>query len=310
MDLVGSPAALRRWAVASLVGNMGIVVTGGLVRLTGSGLGCSTWPQCEPGSITPPEASLHASIEFGNRLLTFVLVVLAVGTFVAAWKARDDAGAPRRRTRRLALAAALGIPAQAIIGGFSVLAGLNPWVVGLHMVVSVALIAVCTVLVHDAYGWRPAAARPLARMLARVAFWVGMASMALGVVATGAGPHAGDSDSARNGLDVVAATRVHSLSVWVVVALTIALVLLTTGAARRAAVLLLAVELAQGAIGYAQYLLGLPVPLVALHMLGLTVFTAALANLWWLVRDTRPADAELPAGAGALRTAGDPPQQP
>jgi len=156
MDLVGSPAALRRWAVASLLGNMGIVVTGGLVRVTGSGLGCPTWPQCTPGSYVPHAAAdVHAFIEFGNRMLTFVLVVIAIGTFLAAWRARDEAGRPRRLVRGLALAAALGIPAQAVIGGVSVLTGLNPWVVGLHLVPSVALIVLCVVLVHETWPVPP-----------------------------------------------------------------------------------------------------------------------------------------------------------
>ena len=100
MDLLTSRVALRRWTVASLVSNMTLIVTGGLVRVTQSGLGCSTWPQCEPGSYLPhPEAGAHAFIEFGNRLLTFVLVAVALGTLLAAWRARDGAGNPRRRLR-------------------------------------------------------------------------------------------------------------------------------------------------------------------------------------------------------------------
>ena len=113
MDLLTSRVALRRWTVASLVSNMTLIVTGGLVRVTQSGLGCSTWPQCEPGSYLPhPEAGAHAFIEFGNRLLTFVLVAVALGTLLAAWRARDAAGNPRRRLRALALWAGPGIPAQ------------------------------------------------------------------------------------------------------------------------------------------------------------------------------------------------------
>jgi cytochrome c oxidase assembly protein subunit 15 len=288
MDLIGTPVALRRWAVASLVANMGIVVTGGLVRLTSSGLGCSTWPQCEPGSYVPtPEATGHAFIEFGNRLLTFVLVVIAVGTFLAARRARDTEGRPRRRTRALALVAALGIPAQAVIGGFSVLAGLNPWVVGLHLVLSMGLIVVCVLLVHDTRGWGPAPVTPRTRLLARAAFAVGLLVMLLGMVVTGAGPHAGDSGAARNGLELMAVARVHSLSVWALVVLTIALAVMTREQLRirRAVWLLLGTELAQGGIGYAQYFLGLPAALVILHMLGTTVFAAALAHLWWLTRE-------------------------
>jgi cytochrome c oxidase assembly protein subunit 15 len=285
MDLVGTSAALRRWTVASLVANMGLVVTGGLVRVTGSGLGCSTWPQCEPGSYTPHgDAPLHAYIEFGNRLLTFVLAAVAIGTFIAAWRARDAAGRPRRNLRRLALAAGLGIPAQAVIGGLSVLSALNPWVVGLHMVVSVALIVLCVVMVHEAFAVPPAALRPLLRRLVLLASGLGLLAVLLGIVVTGAGPNSGDGGAARNGLDTLWAARVHSASVWLVVGVTITLLVLATGPVRRAVAMLLAVELLQGAIGYAQYFLGLPPALVALHMLGTALFTAALAHLWWLTR--------------------------
>lgn len=283
---------MRRWAVASLVANMGIVVTGGLVRVTGSGLGCPTWPQCTPGSYVPHAAAdAHAYIEFGNRMLTFALVVIAVGTFVAAWRARDESGRPRRMVRWLALALALGIPAQAVIGGISVLTGLNPWVVGAHLVPSVALIVLSVVLLHLTWPVRPAPVSAPARRLVQATWWLGLLAMLLGVVVTGAGPNSGDGGAARNGLDLTAVARIHSLSVWAVVALTVALLIVTSGTARRAVTLLLAAELAQGAVGYAQYFLALPPALVALHMLGTTLFAAALANLWWLTR--RPTTAEL-----------------
>lgn len=287
MDLVSSPTALRRWALASLLANMTLVVTGGLVRVTGSGLGCSTWPQCEPGSYTPhPEAGAHAAIEFGNRLLTFVLVAVAVGTLIAAWKARDAAGQPRRRVRGLAMAAALGIPVQAVIGGISVLMALNPWVVGLHMVASIALIVVCMVLVHEVRQTAPAAVSPAGRNLVRAVFAFGIVAMLLGTVVTGAGPNSGDGGAGRNGLDLVSIARVHSLSVWVTVGLTVLLfwMLREDARARQAVGIVLVVEIGQGLVGYAQYALHLPAALVALHMLGTALFTAALANLWWLTR--------------------------
>jgi len=108
--------------------------------------------------------------------------------------------------------------------------------------------------------------------------------MLLGVIVTGAGPNSGDGGAARNGLDLTSIARVHSLSVWLIVALTIALLVTTTGAGRRAVLVLFGVELVQGLIGYAQYFLALPAALVALHMLGTTLFAAALTNLWWLTR--------------------------
>ncbi len=301
MDLLGTPAALRRWAVASLVANMAIVVTGGLVRVTGSGLGCSTWPQCEPGSYVPhPEAGGHAFIEFGNRLLTFVLVIVAVGTLVSAWKARDASGRPRRLVRGLAVAVVAGIVAQALIGGISVLVRLNPWVVGAHLLPSIALIVACVLLVHEAYGVPAVTVPRRSRALVLATAGCGLVVMLLGVVVTGAGPNSGDGGAARNGFDLVATARVHSLSVWLVVALTVLLALAVRdrGPARQAVLLLLAVEVFQGAVGYAQYFLALPPWLVTLHMLGTTLFTAALAHLWWL---TRPED-QTPTATGAPAT--------
>jgi heme a synthase len=287
MDLVGSPVALRRWAIASLVANIGIVITGGLVRVTSSGLGCSTWPQCEPGSYVPhPDAGVHAYIEFGNRLLTFVLVIVAIGTLLAAWRARDASGEPRRLVRGLAIAVIVGIFAQAVIGGISVLVQLNPWVVGAHLLPSIALIVACVLLVHESHNL---GAVPVGRSM-RLAVWalavLGALTMLLGVIVTGAGPNSGAGGASRNGLDLMATARVHSLSVWAVVALTIGLVVANRAnpAARRAVVLLLGIELFQGAVGYAQYFLALPPWLVTLHMVGTALFTAALANLWWLTR--------------------------
>lgn len=303
MDFVGSPTALRRWSMASLIGNMAIIVTGGLVRVTGSGLGCSTWPACLPGSYVPhAESGAHAFIEFGNRMLTFVLVVIALCTFVAAWKARDDAGQPRRRVRGLAIAAAAGIPAQAVIGGISVLSGLNPWVVGLHLLPSVALIVICMVLVHEAWEKESAPADGRTRLLARSVAATGILVVLLGMVVTGAGPNSGDGGASRNGLEVAAVARLHSLAVWLVLILT-ALVLWTArGALRKAAWLVLAAELLQGVIGYSQFLLGLPPALVAAHMAGTALFTAAGANLWWLARPEEPAQKISGSIAAATKT--------
>lgn len=288
MDLVSSPTALKRWTLASLVSNMALIVTGGLVRVTKSGLGCSTWPQCEPGAYLPhPEAGAHAFIEFGNRLLTFVLVAVAIGTLVAAWRARDSGGRPRRRLRVLALFAAAGIPAQAVIGGFSVLTNLNPWVVGAHLLPSVALIVVSVAMLHEAHGLQPDAKASLpARRAARGVFVLGMVVMVLGAVVTGAGPNSGDGGAARNGLNLEFVARVHSLSVWALVGGTVVLLILTRGTIKawRAAIVLLVVEMGQGIIGYAQYFLSLPPWLVVAHMAGTALFTAAVSHLLLVTR--------------------------
>lgn len=282
MDLVSSPAALRRWAVASLVANMGLVLTGGLVRVTGSGLGCSTWPQCEPGSYVPhPEAGAHGLIEFGNRLLTFVLIAVAVGTFVAAWRARDEAGRPRRDLRRLAFWAAIGVPAQAVIGGISVLTQLNPWVVSLHLLASVAIIIVCVVLLHRIGGRLPEPVPALPGWLSRAVFVLGMVVVVLGTVVTGAGPNSGDGGAERNGLHLELVAKIHAGSVWVTLAVLVTLLWFARGipALRRAAWLVLGVSGLQGVIGYAQYFLGNPPALVAVHMVGTALFAAAVAHL-------------------------------
>jgi len=292
MDLLNSDQALRRWTVASLVANMVIIWTGALVRLTKSGLGCPTWPQCEAGTYVPtPEAGIHGAIEFGNRLLTFVLAAIAIGAALAAWRAYRSGRAPRRLCGR-AIGGGLGIGAQAVIGGISVLMQLNPWVVGLHMVASVVLILLCLEMVHVAYRLEPTPAPARVWALSRAVFWLGMVVVALGVVVTGAGPHSGDGGAQRNGFSTEWTAKIHAWSVWLLVALTIAgLVLSWTDARlRRLWVGLLAVELLQGLIGYVQDFTHLPVGMVLAHMVGTTLFVVAVGHLWrQVVREPRPA---------------------
>ncbi len=283
MDFLKSPAAMRRWAVASLLGNMTLIITGGLVRVTGSGLGCSTWPQCEPGSYIPhPEAGAHAIVEFGNRLLTFALIVLAVGTFLAAWYARDEAGRPRRDLRRLAFVAAIGVPIQAVIGGFSVLTNLNPWVVSLHLLASVAMVVVCVALIHRAYPITPTVVPKRVGWLSRAVFGLGMVAVVLGTVVTGSGPNSGDGGAERSGLSPELTARVHSISVWLTLLALAGLLVLAhrIPAVWRAGVAVAVISVLQGAIGYTQYFLGNPPALVAVHMVGTAWFAAAVAHLW------------------------------
>lgn len=272
------------WAVASLVANMGIVVTGGLVRVTGSGLGCPTWPQCSPGSYIPHEAATgHALIEFGNRTLTFVLLIIAIGMVISAWRTRDGQGRPRRLLRGLAVATLVGILTQAVIGGLLVWSGLNPWGVAIHLVPSIALIVICVGLVQQSWSLATVSLERRDQGLVWATAIVGVVVMLLGAVVTGAGPNSGDGAAIRNGLDLVFTARIHSLSVWLVVGLSVlALIRLRRTGARRAVQLLLLAELFQAAVGYAQFALALPSWLVALHMVGTVCFTAALANLWWL----------------------------
>lgn len=290
MDKLTSRTALRGWAVASLVANMVIVWTGALVRLTKSGLGCATWPECQPGSYVPrPEDGLHGLIEFGNRTLTFILAAIALGMFLVALHAWNRRAVPRRMPI-LSFCVGLGIISQAVIGGISVLTQLNPWVVGLHMVASMALILMCVVLVHDAYTLTPVVVAPRLAALTTVVFWLGLLVVGLGVVVTGAGPHSGDGGAQRNGLSAEWTAKLHAWSVWAIVALTVLGVFWAWAQprARRLWLGLLAVILLQGVIGYVQYFTHLPLAMVFAHMIGTTLFAAALGHLYFLTaRGTR-----------------------
>jgi cytochrome c oxidase assembly protein subunit 15 len=269
---------VRRWAWATLVANIGLVVTGGAVRLTGSGLGCPTWPRCTDESFTPHGAmGIHEAIEFGNRMLTFVLVAIAVGTFVAALRSG------RRDLTRLAVVLALGIPAQAVIGGITVLTDLNPWVVSLHLMCSLAIIALAVLLIRRVDRPATTPVRDSATLLAWTTYAVAWVVLYIGTVVTGSGPHAGDADSPRNGLDPLQVSQLHADVVFLLLGLSIGLWLVLRGqpaasAAARAALVVLVVELAQGAIGFVQYFTDLPELLVGLHMLGAAVLTAALTH--------------------------------
>ncbi len=284
--LVDGNRALHTWLWASLVCNMGIIVTGAVVRLTGSGLGCPTWPRCTDESYVPhPAYGIHGVIEFGNRLLTFVLIIAALGAFISAWRNRGA----RSRLWWLTLAVGVGIPLQAVVGGITVLTQLDPSWVAPHLLLSVLLIVLCVWALRMGYDVAPSPVAPGARWLVLITFAASMVSIVLGTVVTGAGPHAGDANAARNGLDIETVARIHSASAWLALALVVVCVWLFSRTGQRrpagAARLALVTVLFQGAVGYAQYFLGLPVGIVILHMVGLTVLTAAVS--WLLVSTTR-----------------------
>ncbi|MEV6300841.1 COX15/CtaA family protein [Actinoplanes sp. NPDC051861] len=300
-------ALLRPLALASLVANVALIVTGAAVRLTNSGLGCPTWPRCTDDSyVTTREMGVHGVIEFGNRMLTWVLVGLAVACFLGALNHR------RRSLTRLSVLVALGIPGQGVVGGITVLTNLNPWVVGLHFILSVALIAGCWAF------WRridegdgepvslvPAPLRTLARLTALVSFAV----IAAGVVVTGSGPHSGDQGAKRNGLDPATVSQVHADLVFLLIGLSVALWLALKAvqappAAVKAALVLIGIELAQGLVGFVQYFTHLPVVLVAVHMLGSgLVWVATLAVLWSLRERPALSPTDLPARKEAVAAA-------
>lgn len=269
-------------AWATLVVQIGIVGTGGLVRLTGSGLGCPTWPTCTDGSlVATPEMGIHGVIEFGNRMLTFVLVIVAIVTFLFVVR--------MRRTRPelfwLALAIGLYVPLQAIIGGITVLTNLNPYVVGLHFFASAILVVLSAVFVARVY----ATPGPRRRV---VPAWVAMTThvtslfvtltVIVGILVTGSGPHAGDGGASRNGLDSAFMQHVHSWPAYTSFALTLVLVVAAwrqrpdTTHLRRWTGLLLLVEVVQIVVGLWQARTGLPIVLVNLHMVLAMLLLAAM----------------------------------
>ena len=277
---------MRPLAWATLVANIGIILTGGAVRLTGSGLGCPTWPRCTESSYTPHgELDYHSAIEFGNRTLTFVLTAIAVATLVAGWRTR------RQDIRWMVVLLFLGIPAQAVIGGITVKTDLNPWVVAFHLLVSLAIIGLSVRLLRSIDEPLPPAHDSWVTRLAWATFAGAWVVLYLGTVVTGSGPHAGDEDAQRTGLDPATMSQLHADLVFLFVGLTVGLLfaLLAAGGrprAARAVSVLLGVELAQGAIGFIQYATDLPVVLVGFHLLGAALVSATAT--WALLEVRHP----------------------
>ena len=278
-----APARLRAYAWASLTSQILIVVTGGLVRLTGSGLGCPTWPKCTDESfVSVPEMGIHGLIEFGNRLLTFVLVIIAGLTFIVI---RRTSKSLRYGLTWPAVLLVLGIVAQALLGGVTVLTGLNSWVVGAHFLVSGILISIASVLVWRVYLPKHEPISYKAVLLAWPILIVGWATVIVGVVVTGAGPHAGDAATPRNGFDLETWQHYHSWPAYVMTALTlVALVLVWRSLAdnhlQNPAVkslgLLLVVAILQAVLGVIQSNTGVPALLAGVHMLGASLIISLL----------------------------------
>ena len=299
---VGQDAPARWWSLprvvdprviwlawASFVVEVVLIGTGGLVRLTASGLGCPTWPKCTADSlVSTPEMGVHGIIEFGNRLLTFVLVVVAVAMFLAVVR--------MRRTRPelfwLAFAQGIAIPVQAFIVGMSVWSNLNPFVVGLHFVVSAALTSVTATLVYRTMNGPRTAQRLVPAWYTAVVRGTVAATVVtvlVGILTTGSGPHAGADERVdggrlhRTGFDPALMEHLHAWPAYALFALTLVLVV---GAVRlklssRWPLLLLVVEFVQIAVGLTQARTGLPVGLVGTHMVlaGLLVGTTTVVVL-------------------------------
>jgi len=259
-----------------------LVLTGGAVRLTGSGLGCPTWPECTPGSYTPvphqAEGQLHAWIEFGNRLLTFALLFAALAAVIYVLKTG------RKDLRSLAAGQVLGIIGQGVLGGITVLTDLHPLPVAGHLLLSMFLIAGATSLYsrrHEPHIKIAAPTKTLS-MLSQAHIFIAFIVLVLGTLVTGSGPHAGDEKAQRFGLDIRTVAIVHADAVIFLMGLTIALLVAAsiTHSTKKAIYIFFGVSLAQGAVGYTQYLTGIPEALVAAHLAGATIFWIAA----WRIR--------------------------
>ena len=274
---------LRRVLLVNLILEIGIVVTGGLVRLTGSGLGCPTWPQCVPGSFTPvphQEQGFHKIIEFGNRTLTGVVAAAALLVIVAVWR-----WAPGRRALlRISVLPLVGVLLQVVLGGITVLTGLNPAIVAAHFLASMVLVSLSAYLLYrvsESDEAPVALVRREIQSLAWVTAALGAVILVLGTVVTGSGPHSGDAQTPRFGFDPRTISWLHADAVMLFVGLVVAVLLavhLTASDSRPQKVwrAVLVVTLLQGLVGYTQYLTGLPEVLVMVHMLGASLLAVSL----------------------------------
>ncbi len=301
-----SPRTLRRATLAAVVMSVLIIVTGGAVRLTGSGLGCDTWPKCTDDSLfATPEEGIHGAIEFGNRLLTYVLSA-AVGWAIVASRSVKPR---RRRLSRLAWVQFWVVLLNAVLGGITVWMELNPWIVAGHFIAANLLLTVAT-LTWIRAGEGDGAPRPRVPGPVRKLGWALVAASAVLIVAgtgvTGSGEHAGDSsDVPRMPFDYERVAQVHAAFAWLVVLLAVALfvalrVVDAPDDIRARARDLLVVLALQGAIGYVQYFNGVPEVLVGAHMLGSALLWVAVLRLALATRE-RPSD---PAAAAPARTEG------
>jgi cytochrome c oxidase assembly protein subunit 15 len=275
---------------ALVVLQVGLVVTGGAVRLTGSGLGCPTWPECVSGSIAPvphqAQGQLHAWIEYGNRLLTGLLLLIILVALVGAFrwgKGRLD----WTRIRLLALTQVLGIFAQILLGGITVLTKLNPIAVSAHFLLSIALIASTLSLRERMLAKERIATLVMTGGLIRILMGLSLIVIILGTLVTGSGPHAGDIHARRYPFDPRTISWIHADSVIALISLTFGLWLVIKVSENvrvqnllgKKVLLFLFICLAQGAIGYIQYFTRLPEALVAAHLLGAAVMWLAMWNI-------------------------------
>jgi cytochrome c oxidase assembly protein subunit 15 len=280
-------------AIASLVVQVLIIGTGGAVRLTGSGLGCPTWPLCTDASlVATPEMGIHGAIEFGNRLLSIIVGIVAVLLVVMLLRLRKD----RRDLFVPALLVLVGTVLQGLIGGISVRVKLDPSVVGVHFGISVVLVVLASVIVYRAFFGRRGEYQTNGWLgpLTHVTSLFVAITVVVGILTTGSGPHAGDAATDRNGLDSALMQHVHSWPAYATLALTLVLVIgaVRTGRPlmRTSTIVLLAIELVQVAVGLTQARLGLPPLLVGIHMVLASLLAAAMAWVVLSLRSSQPND--------------------
>ena len=290
---------MRRIALAGVIADTVIISTGAAVRLSSSGLGCPDWPRCSAADIVASKNAgqtlLNTWIEFGNRLLNFPLVIIAVVVFVAAWRFRPM-GTRRRDLAWLGAAQPAGVLAQAVIGGIVVLTKLNPAWVSVHFLLSASIVAAAVVLhVRCTEGTgppRPVVRRDL-RVLAAALVAVTCAMLAAGTVVTGTGPLAGNAAAPRYKLPLEGVTQLHADIGWLMTGLAVALVLglRMSGApprAVRAGLIMIAALGIQGTVGYIQYFTHLPAGLVWIHVTGSMLVWIAVLRLFLAMSDRGP----------------------
>ncbi|MEE2041621.1 COX15/CtaA family protein [Nocardiopsis sp. CT-R113] len=280
--------SLRAWTLGNIVVNAGIAVTGATVRVTESGLGCSEWPKCTPDSFVPIDtghAAFNAAVEFGNRTLTFVVLAVAVITFVAVMRM-----SPRRLDlARLAVIIPFGVLGQGLVGGITVWTDLHPASVATHFLLSMVMTFLTVALYvrcQEPEGKPQVSVGPMLHAISVGLVVIGFLLLVAGTVVTGTGPHGGDAAAPRFGLDLQVVTRIHSALAWLtLVGALAATAIAFRGGARRpvriSSAALVAVVLLQGVLGYTQYALGLPEALVVLHVLGSALTWVAVSRLYF-----------------------------
>ena len=272
----------RRISLANLIAQSGIIVTGAIVRLTGSGLGCPTWPDCAPGSLIPVAGQVegfHKYIEFGNRTLTFLVLAISIALFVFSLLNE------KRNIIVWSFLPLIGTLLQAVLGGITVLTGLHPSTVMAHFLLSIVLVGI-SVKIYDYFN-NQRTSKVLPKIVdnyVKVVTLVGLAVIVLGTITTGSGPHSGDEIAARFNLDIRVIAWLHADSVLLFVGLVVGLLVISrinpeSKQIYKITRILFIICLVQGFIGYVQWFNGLPWILVSLHVIGAVITWIAITNL-------------------------------